>query len=85
MLRCDAGRVEIKGKYVDLCSELAVLIRNLVKCGALDKEDVMNCVELGLMSEAELEEKLSDVKEHARDTFKELDELREFLKDFLGE
>ncbi len=85
MLKADCSKVEIKGGKIDLMAELSVLIRNLVRCGAFDEEDINECVELALLSEKDLNERFQNVKEEASIKLKELDEFREFLEDLLND
>ena len=55
----DEVKIEIKGTKPNLMKALAYLSRSMLKGTNLSKEEIRRAVELGLMSEEELEEEKS--------------------------
>lgn len=55
----DGAKIEVRGTKQSLMKALAYLSRSMLKGTNLSKEEIRHAVELGLMSEEELEEEVN--------------------------
>ena len=67
MIIVKRGKIEVKGIESEIKADLSILVRALYKEKALTREEILDCVETGLMSSEELkkvtEEKLDKLFE----------------------
>lgn len=62
----DGTKIEVSGTKPNLMKALAYLSRSMLKGTNLSKEEIRRAVELGLMSEEELEEETNRSKEELK-------------------
>lgn len=69
MLLSSKGVVQMEGNTIELATELTSLLKGLMNKEVLTKKEIMNCLELALMSEEEVHKAL-------------ISEMEKFMKNF---
>lgn len=81
MIKSKEGRVQIKGNAITIMAELCAIVKSMKDSG-ISEEEIRNAVDLGLLSNEELDMRHKEAMEKHKERVK--GELKDILEEIFG-